>query len=498
MHRCHYCGKILNELPFTCRRCGQIFCADHYLPENHSCSPRPHTHSHRPHYKYCWNCKRTLDLESYSCPNCGKVFCHSCRKPESHGCRVSSQKNEPVIQQKPNREKKWKSPITIKKFLRIWNKIRDKITLKNFTIAAIVLVLVGALLFYSPLSDYQKFSISVFTLGFFCFLLAYFLYALKCWRVANHACAILMITIPFVAYSLATTKIPESTNVLLYLFIAFCLSAIGSAVLLSVSSSLKTILGRYIFKNSWRSDRYFYPQLSYSIIGVLFVSALMINYGGAALFSENVGTAAQSFQATASDTISVTEINPPIIATSSQNLLTVSTIQQRTVKKTESAVISTQSGTNIPALEKRIHELINRERNNNGLSALSYDTSLASIARKHSEDMAENIFFSHENLQGLGPTERGDAAGYSCYKNYGSYYTIGISENIFQASRTVTINGITRGNPITSEEIAQTTVGGWMNSSGHRKNILTSTFDKEGIGVAISSDYKVYVTEDFC
>jgi len=47
------------------------------------------------------------------------------------------------------------------------------------------------------------------------------------------------------------------------------------------------------------------------------------------------------------------------------------------------------------------------------------------------------------------------------------------------------------------EAIAQTTVAGWMNSSGHRENILTLTFDREGIGIAIASE-KVYITENFC
>ena len=497
MHCCHHCGKILDELPFRCRRCGQIFCSDHHLPENHNCSPY-HIHSHRPHYKHCWNCKSPLDLESYRCPHCGKVFCHNCRKAESHGCVASSQKSE-SLQQKPVQEKNWKTPFTMKNFHQIRNKIRDKITLKNFTIAAIVLVLVGSFLFYFPLREYQQFS--VFSLGIYCFILAYFLYALKCWRAANHACAILMIVIPSVAYSLATTKIPESTNVLLYLFIVFWLIVIGSAILLYVSSYLKTILRRYIFKKSWLSDRYFHFRLSYSIMGVIVVSALMINYGGIPVFSENVGTVVQSFQGTTSDTVPAAEISPTAIITSSQILPTVSTTQQDFGKQIENTVINTPLDIDTPALEKRIHELINQQRKNNGLSLLQYDPNLVSIARKHSEDMAKNNFFSHYNLQGLGPTERGIKTGYSCRKDYGSHYTIGIAENIMQNNlyNSVTYyNGIPRYAWNSQEEIAQSTVNGWMNSPGHRENILTSSYDKEGIGVAIASDDKVYITEDFC
>jgi uncharacterized protein YkwD len=48
------------------------------------------------------------------------------------------------------------------------------------------------------------------------------------------------------------------------------------------------------------------------------------------------------------------------------------------------------------------------------------------------------------------------------------------------------------------EEIANQAVTGWMNSEGHRKNILDDHFQQEGIGVAFSTDNKIYVTENFC
>ena len=156
----------------------------------------------------------------------------------------------------------------------------------------------------------------------------------------------------------------------------------------------------------------------------------------------------------------------------------------------------------ITSLEQRVHELINRERAGEGLAALSGDPALSGIARSHSEDMAANNFFDHINPAGLDPTARGDASGYTCRKDYGSYYTYGIAENIFQnnlyTSTTYFSNGTYLYDWTSPEQIAETTVGGWMNSSGHRKNILTSTYDREGIGVAISPDDKVYITEDFC
>lgn len=48
----------------------------------------------------------------------------------------------------------------------------------------------------------------------------------------------------------------------------------------------------------------------------------------------------------------------------------------------------------------------------------------------------------------------------------------------------------------THKKLASSTVRGWMNSPGHRQNILNPYYDKEGIVVSISSDDKVYITQD--
>jgi len=155
----------------------------------------------------------------------------------------------------------------------------------------------------------------------------------------------------------------------------------------------------------------------------------------------------------------------------------------------------------IYSLEREIHNLINEEREQQGLSSLSWDSKLAEIARGHSQDMAINNYFSHDNLRGQDPTGRAFAKGYNCYKDYGSYYTEGIAENIFQNNLydSVTyVNLIPFHDWNTQSEIAQSTVQGWMESPCHRQNILTADYDKEGIGVAISSDDKVYITENFC
>jgi uncharacterized protein YkwD len=156
----------------------------------------------------------------------------------------------------------------------------------------------------------------------------------------------------------------------------------------------------------------------------------------------------------------------------------------------------------VSIIEKLVHQYTNEQRLQHGLNQLVSDRNLAKIAYGHSLDMATNDFFAHTNLKGMDPTDRSDAARYSCTKNYGSYYTEGIAENIFQHNLYNSIsyiNGIpTSYDWNTNDEIAFQVVDGWMNSPGHRENILESNYDKEGIGVAITSDDEVYVTQNFC
>lgn len=154
------------------------------------------------------------------------------------------------------------------------------------------------------------------------------------------------------------------------------------------------------------------------------------------------------------------------------------------------------------ALEGRVHELINVQRQQNGLSSLSHDPFLADIARGHSWDMATRNFFEHENPEGKNARARGDAAGYPCIREMGTFTYEGISENLFNGYRysaySTTDGVITSYNWSPVDEIAGRAVNGWMNSPGHRANILTEHFIFEGIGVAFSSDDRIYITENFC
>lgn len=377
----------------------------------------------------------------------------------------------------------------------------DLITLRNFTIFSLLLMLVGILPSFYPFNNYSGMLQTAFEIGIFCFLLAYFIYALKCWGSDNQICAIFMVSIPLLAYFLATSKIPDSTtNILFYLAIQFFFYAIISAIVLYVCNIVKMGIEGIFSGRTRKSYRYFSPELSYAVTGVVIISFLMVNAGGVGTFTGNTGMVTQSLQKMISPGYPSSNAGTGTTSVNSQNL-PIPTLQPDIVKDIESSVGNAQPAIDIPTLEKEIHNGINQQRISNGLSSLSYDASLASIARKHSADMARNYYFSHYNLQGLDPTGRGSRDGYSCYKNYGSYYTTGIAENIMQNNLYDSVtyyNGIPRYDWNSQDEIAQSTVSGWMNSPGHRQNILTSTYDREGIGVAIASDDKVYITEDFC
>jgi uncharacterized protein YkwD len=154
----------------------------------------------------------------------------------------------------------------------------------------------------------------------------------------------------------------------------------------------------------------------------------------------------------------------------------------------------------IPELEERIHQLINAERKANDRPAFVWDSELGKLAQAHSEDMAKRKYFKHVDPEGLTPMKRAEAAGYKACQLMG--------ENIFQNnlySRVIEEkkrrnNGERIYDWNSMQKIAATTVKGWMDSEGHRQNILEKKYTKEGIGVAIAEEDegKVYITQMLC
>lgn len=166
--------------------------------------------------------------------------------------------------------------------------------------------------------------------------------------------------------------------------------------------------------------------------------------------------------------------------------------------KAEQELQTVVNTANIEEIEKKIHDHINAVRASQGLNPLSYNTELVEIARAYSQQMAKEDFFSHYDPQGRHVADRYYAAGFTCGIRSGDYFYDG-GENLSSLSVGKWISPF--GSIIeyyTSDELSYRVVNGWMNSPGHRENILQDVWQSEGIGVAIADDGRMYVTENFC
>jgi uncharacterized protein YkwD len=148
-------------------------------------------------------------------------------------------------------------------------------------------------------------------------------------------------------------------------------------------------------------------------------------------------------------------------------------------------------------LEMRIHALVNAERVKHGLKPLKYSEKLSEIARGHSKDMAEKDYFSHIDTDGLDPSQRAERAGYNIIKKKKAGYRKGVGENIHESWKEKEENGVVTPVLPGIEEAAKKAVDDWMNSPGHRANILNPDYTLAGTGVSISKDKKIKATQVF-
>ena len=121
--------------------------------------------------------------------------------------------------------------------------------------------------------------------------------------------------------------------------------------------------------------------------------------------------------------------------------------------------------------ESEVVRLVNEQRKSNGLTPLSEDWQLSRVARYKSEDMRKNSYFSHTSPTYGSPFEMMKSFGIS-YKSAG--------ENIAKGYST-----------------PESVVNGWMNSPGHRANILNKSFTHIGIGYDPDGNYwtQMFITK---
>lgn len=128
----------------------------------------------------------------------------------------------------------------------------------------------------------------------------------------------------------------------------------------------------------------------------------------------------------------------------------------------------------IESLEQQCLDEVNRLRRRSGLSRLTFYEDLLPLARDYSRRMAEQNFFSHNDPDGLTVRERVEGADIKWRM---------VGENLAYSNGYV--------NPVAAS------IHGWMDSPGHRRNILDPEFSLTAIGVWIKPDGTVYFTEIF-
>ncbi len=115
------------------------------------------------------------------------------------------------------------------------------------------------------------------------------------------------------------------------------------------------------------------------------------------------------------------------------------------------------------SIEEQVVILVNKERQAKGLNPLKHNAKLSDVARKKSQDMRDNNYFSHTSPVYGSPFDMMKKFGIT-YKTAGENIAMGYSS-------------------------AQQVMQGWMNSSGHRANILNPSFTQIGVGYEADGHY---------
>ena len=144
---------------------------------------------------------------------------------------------------------------------------------------------------------------------------------------------------------------------------------------------------------------------------------------------------------------------------------------------TPKATENTSSNTNISTSSSQLNEdeqtildLVNKVRREAGLVELKVDTQMVNVARLKSQDMEDNNYFSHTS-----PTY---GTPFEMLKSFGVSYK-------------------TAGENIAGHSTAENAFNAWMNSSGHKANILNSNYNYTGIGIVSSNRYGKMFTQMF-
>ncbi|RXT06605.1 hypothetical protein EIZ39_14965 [Ammoniphilus sp. CFH 90114] len=145
--------------------------------------------------------------------------------------------------------------------------------------------------------------------------------------------------------------------------------------------------------------------------------------------------------------------------------------QTPTQTTTQTTTSPTSTNQTVISEAQQVVNLVNAERAKVGLAPLKLNTSLASVAKVKAEDMRDQNYFSHTSPKYGSP--------FDMMKSFGIKYSYA-GENIAAGQKT-------------PEEVMKS----WMNSPGHKANILSSNFTEIGVGFAKGGSYGTYWVQQF-
>ncbi|MDQ3129180.1 MAG: CAP domain-containing protein [Acidobacteriota bacterium] len=143
--------------------------------------------------------------------------------------------------------------------------------------------------------------------------------------------------------------------------------------------------------------------------------------------------------------------------------------------KTSEAKPNVSAPMTVLDLERQAFQLINEKRREQGLKELEWSESIAKIARLHSQNMADNKFFSHTGLDGSIVSDRADKSGLKKWR--------AIGENI----------AYNRG----YKQPIEFAVERWLQSSSHKQNLLNKEWQESAVGIAVTPEGTYYFTQVF-
>lgn len=143
-----------------------------------------------------------------------------------------------------------------------------------------------------------------------------------------------------------------------------------------------------------------------------------------------------------------------------------SSVKTPTTSSTSPVVTAGSTATD----EKRAFDLLNADRAANGLKALKFNSQLTALGERYAQDMINRNYFSHNSPEGQSPFDRMKAAGIS-YRYAGE--NLAINSNVAAAEQA------------------------FMNSPGHRANILNTNYTEVGIGVRYDAKGSAHVVQEF-